>query len=146
MQTVNTFQNRLLLKLCTNASGSVIVGGIFLKESFGKLLKCFVVFPVNVSMSSNLFPFRDNLRLGNNRNHKKPCQEGRVVAEPQEFHDFLKKKKNLNTVGFVRGCIFVMQSPQARFPFLWPLATNGESQSLQNRNTVKLIHCLILGT
>ena len=25
-----------------------------------------------------------------------------------------------------------MQNPRAPFPFLWPLATNGHSQSLQN--------------
>jgi hypothetical protein len=33
--------------------------------------------------------FRDFLGLGNNQSHKKPCQGGRLVAEPQKCHDFL---------------------------------------------------------
>jgi hypothetical protein len=66
--------------------------GIFLNESFRILLKCYVVFLVMMSMS-NLFPCRDILRLGNNQSHKKPCQGGRMVAEPQECQNFLKKKK-----------------------------------------------------
>jgi hypothetical protein len=32
-----------------------------------------------------------------------------------------------------------------RFPFLWTLVTKSESQSLQNFNTIMLIHCLTFG-
>jgi hypothetical protein len=60
-----------------------------------------------------------------------------VVAESQECHDLLKK--NLNRVSCVRGCIVVMQSPRARFPFLGSLETNDKSQSHQNLTIVMLI-------
>jgi hypothetical protein len=39
-------------------------------------------------------------------------------------------------------CVIVMDSLRARFPFVWPLATNSEYKSLQNLNIVMLIHCL----
>jgi hypothetical protein len=58
-----------------------------------------------------------------------------VVAEPQECHGLLKKK-NWNRLSCVRRCIVVMQNPRARFPFIWPLATNGHFQSLQNLSNV----------
>jgi len=96
-------------------------------------------------MSSNLFPFSDFLRLGNNQIHNKPCLGGKVVAEPQESHDFLLKKKVPETQWALSAVHFRDAEPTSEVSiFLWPLATNGESQSLQNLNIVMLIHCLIL--
>jgi hypothetical protein len=46
---------------------------------------------------------------------------------------------------YVRGCILVLQSPDVKFPFFWPFAENGESQSLQNFNSVTLIHFSAFG-
>jgi len=45
----------------------------------------------------------------------------------------------------VRGFIVVVQSPGVKFPFFWPPAKNGESNSLQNVKIVMLIHFSTFG-
>jgi hypothetical protein len=42
---------------------------------------------------------------------------------------------------YLRGYTVVMQSPREGFPFLWPPATNGQVQSLQNLSMVTPVHC-----
>jgi len=52
-------------------------------------------------------------------------------------------KKEPEPSGLCPWVHFLDAEPKARFPFLWPLATYSESQSLQNLNILMLIHCLI---